>query len=423
MNFTKGGLITILLLALTTLNASAINFAGGTGVLNDPYLIETTQQFEEIKNHRNKYFKLTKDLDFSSYDGNSWWPVGEWGSGDRASERFSGVFDGAGYAIKNLVVDRKSYDYSIFGVADGATIKNLLVVDCEIRGEGRLGILVGAAFRTTIEQVGVINSKCLNVYSGPHAGGITGPLYESSISNSYVFGGEVFGGDGVGGISAIMESGSSITNCYASCSVEGTVNVGGLAGYASSASISNSIALNSKITCHDVNDGRIAGIIHGEKKLSNNYAGEGVMINNTPTTTDVAADEKSGESVSNSDLATIDFYANKAKFAILKNDEQIWGLNAEVFDYPVFKWQLEDMGTSIVEDGKRDVKVYVENQNIHVEGLRLNDIVNIYTIGGALLSNMVVDSSEIEIPMNSADIAIVHIISENSIHSYKVMKK
>lgn len=66
-------------------------FAGGTGSREDPFLISTPQQFDHIREYRSQCFRLINDLDFSDYvreDGQSWWPLGEWGSGDNAMERF-----------------------------------------------------------------------------------------------------------------------------------------------------------------------------------------------------------------------------------------------------------------------------------------------------------------------------------------------
>lgn len=72
-------------------------FAGGTGSREDPFLISTPQQFDHIREYRSQCFRLINDLDFSDYvreDGQSWWPLGEWGSGDNAMERFRGFLMG-----------------------------------------------------------------------------------------------------------------------------------------------------------------------------------------------------------------------------------------------------------------------------------------------------------------------------------------
>lgn len=212
-----------------------IPFAGGTGTEEDPFLISTPQQFDCIRNYRNQCFRLMNDIDFSGYvreDGSGWWPLGEWGNGERAIERFNGIFDGNGYSVKNLHIEMKAHDLSIFGVVENAEIKNLKVENCVIIGEGRLGVLSGATFSSKIENVSIINSRCENRLSdhGSNAGGLTGPLYQSVIENCLVKGGYVFAKDCVGGISSSMSSDSQIINSYSDCDIEGTSNVGGIVG-------------------------------------------------------------------------------------------------------------------------------------------------------------------------------------------------
>ncbi len=210
-------------------------FAGGTGSREDPFLISTPQQFDHIREYRSQCFRLINDLDFSDYvreDGQSWWPLGEWGSGDNAMERFRGFFDGGGYSIRNLSVERKAHDLSIFGVTEGAEIINLKVENCSIIGEGRLGVLTGATFSTKIEQVDILDSQCGNRLSdhGSNAGGLTGPLYRSVVKNCSVKGGNVYAKDCAGGISSSMSEDSEIIDCYSTCRIEGITNVGGITG-------------------------------------------------------------------------------------------------------------------------------------------------------------------------------------------------
>lgn len=210
-------------------------FAGGEGTEESPFLVATPEQFDHIRDYRDCCFRLESDLDFSGYvrgDGQSWWPLGEWGGGNGAPERFSGVFDGNGHVIRNLCVERKAHDLSIFGVTEGAVIRNLGVEHCTIIGEGRLGIVTGAAFSTRLERITVADCRCENRLSdhGSHAGGLTGPLYASGVECCSVQGGYVYAKDCVGGISSSMDAASSISNCYSTARLEGTSHVGGIAG-------------------------------------------------------------------------------------------------------------------------------------------------------------------------------------------------
>ncbi len=212
-------------------------FAGGEGTEENPFLVATPEQFDHIRDYRDCCFRLESDLDFSGYvreDGQPWWPLGEWGGGTGALERFSGVFDGNGHTIRNLSVERKAHDLSIFGVTEGAVIKDLNVEHCTVVGEGRLGIVTGAAFSTRLHRVASTDCRCENRLSehGSNAGGLTGPLFASEVVACSVRGGYVYAKDCAGGISSSMDSDSSISDSYSTAEVEGISHVGGIVGKA-----------------------------------------------------------------------------------------------------------------------------------------------------------------------------------------------
>ena len=74
-------------------------FAGGTGTLDEPYLISSAEQLNAIgmdPNHWDKHFKLTADIDLSAYPGRRFSVIGA------LEVPFRGVFDGNGHAISNF---------------------------------------------------------------------------------------------------------------------------------------------------------------------------------------------------------------------------------------------------------------------------------------------------------------------------------
>lgn len=93
---------------------------------------------------------------------------------------FTGTLDGAGHAIKGLRIAGGS-PTGLFGETDGATIKNLRVVEAKVADWGsskKAGIIVGWAKNTTIEACftsGVVEGN-------DHVGGITGRL-EGTMKN------------------------------------------------------------------------------------------------------------------------------------------------------------------------------------------------------------------------------------------------
>ncbi|PYG02695.1 filamentous hemagglutinin family protein, partial [Thioalkalivibrio sp. ALE21] len=86
-------------------------------------------------------FELVNDLDLA--DEANWDPIGD------SDAPFVGQFDGQGYAIRNLTIDRPDPDDldagGLFGVALNAILRDLVLEDVDVVGGGRVGALVGRA--------------------------------------------------------------------------------------------------------------------------------------------------------------------------------------------------------------------------------------------------------------------------------------
>lgn len=74
----------------------SINFAGGTGTLDDPYQISTPEQLDAIRNNLSAHYILVNDIDLSSYT--NWSPIGS------SSRPFCGTFDGRHHTVYNLSI-------------------------------------------------------------------------------------------------------------------------------------------------------------------------------------------------------------------------------------------------------------------------------------------------------------------------------
>ena len=83
-------------------------FAGGQGTTLKPYLIENVTQLKNIQNFLGFSFRLIYDINFTKSDYNDaekgWQPI----------INFTGVFDGNGYTIKNLFINRSNEIISDF---------------------------------------------------------------------------------------------------------------------------------------------------------------------------------------------------------------------------------------------------------------------------------------------------------------------
>ena len=149
------------------------------------YLAKLVREATDI--FTGKTITLTNDIDLSDYTkGEGWEPIGVTGN------RFEGTFDGAGYVVRNLVINRNSRFQGLFGATRGNTIKNLGVIDVKINGgETEVGAIAGVGnnFENCF-ALGVVNASEVGVDSG----GIVGAAY-GYIKNCYsAVTGEIVGG-------------------------------------------------------------------------------------------------------------------------------------------------------------------------------------------------------------------------------------
>jgi len=217
-------------------------FADGDGTETNPYQIKTAEQLQNLNSvpSQNKHYVLINNIDLTKYlseDGNDngqgWIPI----------LHFHGSFDGKGYKISGLWINRPSkHDIGLFLQAlEGTVIKNLGVeIDNSkggVKGNEFVGGLVGL-LNGTISNCHVTG----NVSGSKIVGGLVGSNgKESTIRDSYTTGNIMGNGDYVGGL--IGQNFGTVIGSYATGSViGGNNNVGGLVGLNASGTISDSYA-------------------------------------------------------------------------------------------------------------------------------------------------------------------------------------
>ena len=117
------------------------NFEGGTGVSNDPYQIKTAEQFAYFSKgvsdgtvNASSYVELTDDIDLS---GHYWTPV-------TGSSGFRGIFNGNNHIVRNVTInDETGTNQGLFGRISYGEVRNLGVVDVDIKGGSAVGGLIG----------------------------------------------------------------------------------------------------------------------------------------------------------------------------------------------------------------------------------------------------------------------------------------
>ena len=170
---------------------------------------------------------LDKNIDLT---GKDWTPIG---TGTR--NLYSGTFDGGGHTIKGLTVTTNDQFVGLFGWLNRAgTVKNVVMEGIQITSNhmfGCTGGVVGYSWGT-IENCSVSGSVSGTVY----VGGVVGAQIGGSItgcSSSATVKGTV----DVGGVAGDMNSGATMTACYATGNVTieidpiKTIYGGGLVGF------------------------------------------------------------------------------------------------------------------------------------------------------------------------------------------------
>ncbi|BDX17513.1 hypothetical protein MFKK_03230 [Halopseudomonas aestusnigri] len=214
---------------------------GTINATNRPALYTVIQNVEQLQAMRDDVtanYLLGNHIDATatvSWNGGAGFvPVGD------EANRYAGSFDGLGYSINGLSIDRSGTEFvGLFGAtASGSVIRDIGLVGGSIFGRNYVGGLIGYNMGT-ISNTYATGSVKGSDYS---IGGLAG-YNQGAISKAYATG-RVEGKGRVGGLVGYNQSGT-IDNAYATGSVEGSRNsVGGLVG-SNEGTISNAYATGS----------------------------------------------------------------------------------------------------------------------------------------------------------------------------------
>lgn len=205
------------------------------------------------------------------------------------SAKFTGTFDGRGFVITRLFIDRPFEDYvGLFSHLDGAVIKNLGLEGIDITGKDQyIGTLAGRSSRSSIintfatGEVKNIGDDWWGVFG---LGGLVGVSDYCDFHKSYADVTVSFfaedEGYGAGGLVGIAENGR-IVDCYSKGSIlaekgSGVLmmwwsKIGGLVGYTRHMDILNSYAKGDVITDgYDYSGGLLGQAYFGS--IINSYA-------------------------------------------------------------------------------------------------------------------------------------------------------
>ncbi len=262
------------LILLTTIAIStALGFSGGSGTPLDPYQIATPADLAEVNDYLSASYIMTADIDLSAI------------TYDKAviahSSQFRGTFDGNGYKITGLKITTNNNNTGLIGQTSGAIIANLGIEQAVMSAgtKENIAVLCGYSFNGT----SILNCYVTGTVSGGSSvGGLVGYNQTSSVENCYslcnINGSSK--GSRVGGLIGYNFNNSPVDNCYATGTVSGNNEVGGLIGKNQTTTVSNCYA---------------TGAVSGAKSIGGllgyNQAGE---TTNCYATGNITGEENSG---------------------------------------------------------------------------------------------------------------------------------
>jgi hypothetical protein len=252
-------------------------FAGGRGTLEDPYQIATAGQLANINDYLDKSFILVSDIDLSSYS--NWEPIGTFNmeiddpEGEGVAESslaFVGRFDGNGYTISNLTVNRQeTWGIGLFGFVMGndsfSSIQNLTVNDVNVKGSCSVGGVVGM-INGKITNIKLTGNNRVEGYEFGAVGGIVGMGYgviEDCAANADV----TSSGKSMQGLGLICGGGKWLTvrDCTATGNVTakgfGAFSVGGLVGCIQESPIMENCTVKATVNASDEKSFMVGGLV------------------------------------------------------------------------------------------------------------------------------------------------------------------
>ncbi len=247
----------------------------GSRTIDDPYQIATIEDLIELSNTPGDWgahFIQTADIAFNADETQvDWDGDGTVGDADDAygfspignsTTKFTGGYNGNGYSIDNLYINRSTTDYiGFFGYLYNADIEGVNLNNVDIAGNEQTGALTGLIEYGTIDDCFVSGSVDGEVNSGGLAGDVRYRVVTHNCGADVTVSGEY----NVGGFAGRLYHNNDndnekplITNSYATGNATASSrNVGGFVGW-NVGLISQSYASGNASCLHTTN-GRVGG--------------------------------------------------------------------------------------------------------------------------------------------------------------------
>lgn len=282
-------------------------FTKGQGTENNPYIIYTEKQLDQIRQRPDLSYKLENDIKITE----------PWESIDG----FTGVLDGNGHSVSGIEISGEGENKGLFSEIYGGTVKNL-TVSADISGKRNIGIIAGYIKDGVIENCvvdGFVSAKtnCVGGICGVNQGIVKNcvAVMYSTASSSYAGGicGQNFG---------------TVSGCLVATEIVASdMYAGGIAGTNQGGKIKGCVFAGKSI--YDTmthSSGRIT-TNRSEGIVTNSYCFSGVATNAEYTASD--KNTSTGMNVPLTKLEGMDFYITEVGWD--KND---WEIPQNGFIFP-----------------------------------------------------------------------------------------
>jgi hypothetical protein len=189
--------------------------------------VTTLDELQAVQGNLSAHYVLSNNINASETEtwnsGAGFTPLGNY------TDPFSGNFDGQGYTVDGLYINRPNTNVvGLFG-SISTNIKNIGVTNIDIQGRNDVGGLVGYT-KGGDSGANIMKSYSSGAVSGNESvGGLVGENTNTTIEKSYT-NSNVSGNEAVGGLVGEHIYLSNIMETYSTGSVTGNTNVGGLVG-------------------------------------------------------------------------------------------------------------------------------------------------------------------------------------------------
>jgi hypothetical protein len=220
-------------IALLGILLTAISLVAGTigcDPAPDHFEIRNWHDLYAVRGNLGGHYLLMNDLDSTTAgygelagnaanQGKGWQPIGT------SDDPFTGTFDGRGYEIGDMFINRPDETViGLFAAVDvGGVIQNIKVLNADVAGDWAVGGLVGENWgdvRNAYSGGTVTGADCVGGLVGGNAGGVSNSCSAATVTGHW----------DVGGLVGCSDFRGTVSNSYSVGSVTGEWAVGGLVG-------------------------------------------------------------------------------------------------------------------------------------------------------------------------------------------------